>query len=220
MTIISFTYKFIFCKTLKTAGTALEVSLSALLPPTDVVTPVVPEEPGHQPRNYRYRGKRLRNHVPMTTIRQIYGDQLAGFSSFCIERHPIEKCLSHFAMLRHSPHHAHRQDASSLTWADYIETGLFPMDLPRYASQREDGHWSKEVDLVIDYPDLETGVRKFLSERGLPGFQLASRAKSGFRQQPGIPTPDQITQEERNRIMEVFNASNTFLRDNFGINYT
>ena len=48
MTIVSFAYRFIFCKTMKTAGAALEVSIASRLPATDVVTPLVPLEPSAQ----------------------------------------------------------------------------------------------------------------------------------------------------------------------------
>lgn len=52
--IISHTHQFIFIKTKKTAGTSIEVYLSAIIGESDVVTPVGVEEAtaGHRPRNF------------------------------------------------------------------------------------------------------------------------------------------------------------------------
>lgn len=219
MTIISFAYRFIFCKTMKTGGTALEVSIAARLPATDVVTPLVPPEAGHQPRNFRRHGLKLRNHVPVVRVREVFGAEVEGFAAFCIERHPIEKCLSHYAMLQHSPKHHKRSKFQGMTWPEYVEHGVFPIDLPRYASQDRNGNWFPEVNLVIDYQDLERGVSQFLLGRGLAGFKMLSTAKSGFRERPGVPRREDVLEKQARVIMQRFEASTAFLSANFGIDY-
>ena len=50
--IISHTHKFIFIKTVKTAGTSIEGFLSQHCGPEDVLTPIFPPIEGHEPRNY------------------------------------------------------------------------------------------------------------------------------------------------------------------------
>jgi hypothetical protein len=50
--IISHKHKFIFIKTVKTAGTSLEVFLAQHCGPDDVLTLFDPPIEGHQPRNY------------------------------------------------------------------------------------------------------------------------------------------------------------------------
>jgi hypothetical protein len=51
--VISHRYRFIFVKTGKTAGTSIEVFLSSVCGPEDVLTPFSKPEQGHRPRNYR-----------------------------------------------------------------------------------------------------------------------------------------------------------------------
>lgn len=220
MTIVSFAHRFIFCKTMKTAGTALEVSIAARLPATDVVTPLVPPEPGHRPRNFRHQGIRLRNHVPVARIRDVFGEDVAGFSAFCIERHPVEKCLSHYAMVRHSPKHLKRGEFRGMSWSDYVQHGVFPVDLARYASPDRSGAWIPDVDAVIDYNGMETGVARYLSERGLRDFKMVSMAKSGFRERAGVPRLEDVSGAQVEIIMGKFQASNNFLAKYFGIDYS
>lgn len=219
MTIVSFAYRFIFCKTMKTAGTALEVSIASRLPATDVVTPLVPPEPGHRPRNFRHQGVRLRNHVPVARIRDVFGSDVEGFSAFCIERHPVEKCLSHYAMVRHSPKHLKRGEFQGMTWSDYVQHGVFPIDLARYASPDQSGGWVPAVDVIIDYTEMENGVAKFLLERGLRDFKMISKAKSGFRKRAGVPQSQDVSGAQVEAIMRKFQASNDFLAKHFGIVY-
>jgi len=50
--VISHRYRFIFVKTGRTAGTSIEVFLSSVCGPEDVLTPFSEPEEGHRPRNY------------------------------------------------------------------------------------------------------------------------------------------------------------------------
>ena len=53
--IVSHEHRFIFFKTHKTAGTSIEVCLSTLAGADTIVTPVMPPELGHTPRNWHRR---------------------------------------------------------------------------------------------------------------------------------------------------------------------
>ena len=59
--IISHAHKFIFLKTKKTAGTSIELALSQLCGPDDVIPPITESDetlraPGSEPRNWRVHG--------------------------------------------------------------------------------------------------------------------------------------------------------------------
>ena len=74
--VISHKYRFIFIKTRKTAGTSLEVFLSRICTPNDVLTPINPPVQTHKARNYTGLWNPLaellfyRGHTPYSTIKQ------------------------------------------------------------------------------------------------------------------------------------------------------
>ena len=50
--IISHKFKFIFIKTLKTAGTSIEISLSKYCSEYDILTPIFSKDIKHKPKNF------------------------------------------------------------------------------------------------------------------------------------------------------------------------
>jgi hypothetical protein len=148
-------------------------------------------------------------------------ERVEGFPAFCIERHPLDKCLSHYAMIVGRPHHGkgQRQVLKSMSWSEYVRHGNFPVDLSLYPTQAPNDPWQPDVAAVIDYRHLEHGVATFLESCGLSGFSIQSRAKSGFRSHAGVPSPDQVSSEERGIVMRAFGDTITFLADHFGIIY-
>ncbi|MEM7465210.1 MAG: sulfotransferase family 2 domain-containing protein, partial [Pseudomonadota bacterium] len=131
--IISHKYKFIFIKTLKTAGTSIEVDLSKILGENDVATKIRPRVEGHIAQNYGFRKHGLFkhewiNHTPASIIRKHLGARIFdNYFKFCVEREPVDKCISHYSMYQNSPKHKSRE-LSNLTWEEYLEIGNFPVD--------------------------------------------------------------------------------------------
>ncbi len=82
MTIVSFAYRFIFCKTMKTAGTALEVSIASRLPATDVVTPLVPLEPAIGPETSGTKASDCVTMFPWPESEMSSAMMLKAFKSF------------------------------------------------------------------------------------------------------------------------------------------
>ncbi len=220
MTIISNKYNFIFVKTTKTAGTSIELELSKLVEDDAVVTPIVPVEPGHSPRNYS-RGRFYKpyyNHMPASLIRRYLGSK-TYFSkfSFCIERNPITKCISHYHMLANSPHHG--ADASrTLSWADYVDRGEFPIDVDKYVDI-VDGRRQLIVNEVLAYEELPKELARIGLRIGLGAFQVDARAKSEYSRLKRV-TPSDVTEVQRVVIMRAFAESLTYagLDQYYGLN--
>jgi hypothetical protein len=205
--VISHAYKLIFIKTVKTAGTSMEACLSRCLPATDSLTPIYPPVDCHQPRNWDLgNGIRLRNHMPMSEVLKIYNSEIADYKSWCVERHPIDKCISHYAMLINSPQH--NEGNEDLGWAEYIESRRFPIDIDKWSIGE-----SAVVDKIFDYSKIRLEVPNYLfNEFGIPGFSLDATAKSGFRK-GRVPICDEISSYHRSIIMNEFEHSNSLLRD-------
>ncbi|HEY5410984.1 MAG TPA: sulfotransferase family 2 domain-containing protein [Caulobacteraceae bacterium] len=197
MAIVSHELGFIFCKTRKTAGTSLEVYLARRCGPADVVTPIHPPNPEHQPRNHR--GKKLYGHMPMAELKEILGDSFQRYFKFCVERHPVDKCISHYAMLTQSP--AHRNLSKPSSWDEYVNRRKFPMDFNKYTT--EDGRLL--VDKIYRYEDLDSMLAELSSRFGWPNESLDVYEKAGFRDL--APTVEDVTDRQREIIFEAFQPS-------------
>jgi hypothetical protein len=198
MAIISFSRQFIFIKTRKTAGTSMEVHLAAACGPDDIVTPIRPERSGHQPRNFEAG---FYNHMSATEIVPLLPSGLDGFFSFCFERHPIEKCLSFYAMQRNSPFHLHPGNPQS--WDEYVDRGEFPVDVDQYT----DGAGNLMVDRVYRYEAMDEALLEIESRTGISTEPELPREKSGFRYD--VPTFSEVMArpKQKNAIMAAFGRS-------------
>jgi len=186
MTVISFNHNFIFIKTRKTAGTSLEVHLSQECSENDIVTPIYPENPTHRPRNYKAQNGAIifYNHMPAIEIRARCSDTFQQSYKFCFERHPVDKCLSHFAMMLNSPFHYEERNPTS--WEEYLERGQFPIDTALYTD--EEGKLL--VDELYKYEKLADALFDIATKTSIASRSLNIREKSGFRY--NIPTFTEI----------------------------
>lgn len=119
--IISHKHKFIFIKTKKTAGTSIEIALSAICGDKDVITLIEVEDEILRKKitdrnfqnikipfsKYRFKDwlrffknrKRLAfyNHMSASTIKRYVDETVwSSYFKFCFEREPAAKCISHF----------------------------------------------------------------------------------------------------------------------------
>ena len=194
--IISHKYKFIFIKTVKTAGTSIEVFLSKICDESDVITPVEPAEEGHIPRNYKglwnplreiwhkeHRGcKRTRddflsrrkfyNHIPARVLRnRIPSDIWNGYYKFCVERNPWDKTISHFNMVR-------KRKNESLTFDQYLKTENLCHNWPIYMDNKD----NVLVDRIIPFESLNEGLGEVFERLSVPySGKLEEKAKSNYR---------------------------------------
>jgi len=171
--IISHRHRMIFIKTRKTAGTSFEVALAKICGSEDIVTPVIPEVPGHVPRNFQG----FYNHMPASHVAQaLPSDQFNGYFKFCFERHPYTKTASQYYMLKNSKHHQIAGHGNRLTPAQFLALNKLPLDRDKYTA---DGKII--VDMVFKYEQLDESI-EFLSERIGTPLPALEHIKSGFRE--------------------------------------
>jgi len=202
MAIISFRHRFIFIKTRKTAGTSLEIHLARHRGAGDIITPILPKVKGHVPQNYELDLEHFYyNHMRATRIRQLQPTAFSSFFKFCFERHPVDKCLSDYAMLKNSGFHTSPSNPQS--WDEYLERGEFPVDADKYCDQ--DGR--SIIDRVYKYEEMEIALADIGSRLGLGLGPLTEREKVGFRY--GVPTVQQVMDcaSQRDRIFAAFGPS-------------
>lgn len=167
--IVSHRHRLVFIKTLKTAGTSIEVYLSPRVGDDAVVTPIWPAEPGHEPRNH----EGFYNHMSASEARDALGeDRWADYFSFAVERNPWDKLVSHYAMERHR----HR---GQLDWDTYFAHQEMLSFRSIYCAPDGNGVL---VDRVIRYEQLDEGLGEIFAARDIEwSGSLGVRAKSGFR---------------------------------------
>ena len=205
MAIISYRHRFIFIKNLKTAGTSLEVHLARQCGEGDIVTEIEPPNPGHRPRNFAdAAGQTLFfNHMPAMRIRDLLPGQFGDFYKFCFERHPVDKCLSHCAMIINSPR---RRAANGIgSWEAYIERGEFPLDVGRYTDDRGE----LLVDKVYKYEALTELLSAIATRLGMRDRPLLVREKANLRY--GVPSVQEVMARRDQRTM-IFDAFGPTLR--------
>lgn len=195
--IVSHRHKLIFVKTLKSAGTSIELELARHCGPDDIVTPIFPGIPGHRPRNWRgwfapWRGvrrsgdlrknlleclrrDRIYNHIPARFARaRLPADVWDSYLKVCVERNPWDKTLSHFHMFRNAAWHRHHDP--ELTLDRYLENRIFCHNAPFYCDTRG----KPLVDRVLRYDRLDAELAGLFAEIGVP-FEGLPQAKSTLR---------------------------------------
>jgi hypothetical protein len=217
--IISHKHKFIFVKTVKTAGTSLELFLSQHCGPDDLLTPFDSPIERHQPRNYegsanptfeilrlpfgprsawkclRADRRRFYNHMPAWVVRlRVPPAVWNSYFKFCVERNPWDKVLSHYHM------HAYRV-GGALSLEQYFARGKFPINYPRYT----DPSGSRIiVDRVLRYENLTEELGEIFARLKLPfGGDLGVRKKGHFRTDR-TPYQSVFSPEQRQTVERIF----------------
>ena len=102
--IVSHEHRFIFLKTRKTAGTSVEIALSRICGPDDIITPITETDEqlrkaagGRPPQHYTAPPLEIegRAHMPASAVRRIVGtDVWESYFKFAIERNPWDAVVS------------------------------------------------------------------------------------------------------------------------------
>ncbi|WP_005033243.1 hypothetical protein [Holophaga foetida] len=167
--IISHKHKFIFIKTLKTAGTSLEIFLSQHCGRRDVVTPIHPHVEPHRARNHNG----FFNHIPASAVKkQLPLEVWNHYFKFCIERNPWDKTLSHYWMERF-------RATGELSFDSYLSKGEFPMNHPLYTDPKTS---EVMVDRIVRYENLMDELGEIFLHLGIPfNGSLNANAKGDYR---------------------------------------
>ncbi len=197
--LISHKYKFIFIKTKKTAGTSIEIELGKNMGDNDVITPIKPNFEGHLPRNFIYEGYNLFNHISAQSLKKILPKNIfENYYKFCVEREPVDKCISDYSMLKNSPYHNY--NTKFLKWNEYISARSFPVDVDKYTDEKN----KLFVDKIIKYENLNDEMYEISQRLNIPFSGIKVRAKSGFRENVTV------TREQKEIIYEAFKQSNKY----------
>jgi len=217
--IISHKYKFIFIKTAKTAGTSIEVFLAGHCDESDIVTPIIPPEQSHLPRNFSgyfnpipeilshkphqafrtlanfLRKKKFYNHISASLIKSRVSKSVwDNYFKFCIERNPWDKTLSHYYFVK--------SKKNDLSFDGYMRERKFPFNYPYYT----DGMSHKKiiVDKVVKYESLSGSLKDICDNLGIQ-FQsfLDVKAKTIHRQDKR-PYQEVFSEKHRRIIAESF----------------
>ncbi|MAG32248.1 MAG: hypothetical protein CL908_15300 [Deltaproteobacteria bacterium] len=216
--LISHEYQFIFIKTVKTAGTSIEVFLSQVCDAGDVVTPISPPVDLHRPRNHAgwfdpipelvesggrsfwstlqdlAARRRFYNHIPARTVRaRLPRETWDSYFKFCVERNPWDKAVSHFHMCRH-------RKAGRYTLDQYFADGRSCRNSPRYT----DSQGGILVDRILRYEDLEAELDSVFGMLGVPfDGSLGVRAKSGYRPE-GQSYREALSDRQRRDVARIY----------------
>lgn len=181
--IVSHAHRFVFLKTRKTAGTSVEIALSTVCGPQDVITPVTEaderlraEYGGRPPQHYESPPlpRRAFNHMPASMVRQLVGREAwEDYYTFSIERNPWDAVVSLF-------HWRHREDPDPPGFADFVrEPVVEELAVKNYRGYRINGEVA--VDRVLRYESLGEELAQVWARLGLPGEPRLPRAKGGSR---------------------------------------
>lgn len=196
--IVSHEHKFIFLKTKKTAGTSIELALSALCGPDDIIAPITEGDEalravGSGPRNWRMHGwwqserplfKRrwlkvaaqdygFYNHMPAKDARALLNDEKVwrSYFKFAFDRNPWDRQVSFY-------HHRYRRKAVPPPFADFIHSDQRAR-LNNFEIYSIDGDLA--VDFVGRFETLEQDLKHALERVGLRLDNALPRAKTAFR---------------------------------------
>lgn len=197
--IISHEHKFIFIKTMKTAGTSIEIALSKFCGAGDVITPITPADEAMR-RELGFRGaqnyiipftrysakdwarlvtrrtgrKRFVNHMPARRVRRAIDPEVwNSYFKFCVERNPWDKVVSLYYW-RH-------QSEPRPSLSQFIQSGEMTIGVRRggYDVYSIDGQVA--VDRILRYERLNEELQDVAAQLKLPGTLQLPRAKGGTR---------------------------------------
>jgi Sulfotransferase family len=214
--IVSHAHKFIFLKTKKTAGTSIELALSELCGPEDVISPLTAIDEAKRAgkrvaQNWKRHGwwdsprplfKRrwfkftaadygFYNHMPAAEARALIDDKVwRSYFKFAFERNPWDRQVSFY-------HHRYRGEKEPPPFSRFMHQDRAAR-LNNYDIYAIDG--TVAVDFVGRYERLEEDLALALGRIGVAAPALP-RAKGTFRQTK-VPYREYYDDETREMVRD------------------
>jgi hypothetical protein len=205
--IVSHEHRFIFLKTRKTAGTSVEIALSRICGPKDIITPIADTDEqlrnavgGRPPQHYTAPPLEMeaRAHLPANAVRRLVGaDIWENYFKFAIERNPWDAVVSLY-------YWRIRDNAKPTSFEDFVNSD----EVPRWANKNARIYRLQDkvaVDELIRFESLDTDVDGLWSSLGLPGAPELPRAKGDFRPREAR-YPTMYTPATAARVGDIFAA--------------
>ena len=216
--LISHKYKFIFIKVHKTAGTSIQVELARIMADDDIFVPKILNNP-KAPKFYRrikpyiqrispHGLKRwllpyeplLHPHMSARHVKKYIGAEVFNsYFKFCVEREPVDKCVSRYWWLKRNPNYSRALVYGNMSWECFLEKRFWPVSAHLWTDEAGD----LMVDRILRYENLNEEMRQVGRELGFHIEMIGARHKKGTRR-PGI----KVSEEQREMIYQAFAESN------------
>lgn len=217
--IISHKHRFIFLKTIKTAGTSVEIALSKFCGPEDILATLAKRDEAARAK-LGYRGaqnheapmaeyhlkdywrrlsgrkkKRFVSQSPAIEVRDFLGHEIwEQYFKFCIERNPWDRVLSHY--------YWRTKDRPDSDLDSYLASDEI-FRLKRHGIELYSIDGQPAVDRVCLYESLTDELEAVRQILALPESLSLPQAKSGYRKDRRHYR-DILTENQKNRIAAVF----------------
>ena len=137
--------------------------------------------------------------MPGQEIKKCIGKKIYNtYFKFCVEREPVDKCISHFSMFKNSPHH--KSKITEMSWSEYINSNYLPIDYLKYTDVSK----NLIVDKILKYENLDFELKETLKKLGIKFNKLNVKAKANYRIKIDVSNNDKI------KIYEAFKESNQY----------
>ncbi len=201
--IISHKHKFIFIKTNKTAGTSIEIALSKVCGPDDVITPITAEDEATRrslgytgPQNCTGRnGVEFFHHMSAASIKEGVDQKVWDqYYKFCFERNPWDRMISMYYWRNKS-------------WPRTSIAKFLQTDAPSVLTKRGYDLYSINGRIVVDrvcrFESIAQDLEEVCLHLGITESLELPRAKSRYRKDKSH-YKDILSEKESKKIAEMF----------------
>ncbi|MBC6407715.1 MAG: hypothetical protein GDA40_06090 [Rhodobacteraceae bacterium] len=212
--LISHKYKFIFIKNHKTASTSTQLELARFMTKGDTFAPKALKYPKRSGlfasahRSYMIRlerwlrlDERWHGHMPARDVKKHIGAEVFdSYFKFCVEREPVDKCISKYWFLKGHPNSNVRKRWVNKSWEQFFDD-IEPWPIDTHLWTDKAGHLM--MNRILRYENLNEEIRQVGRELGFHIEGINSYRGKRTRR-PGI----KITEEQREMIYQAFAESN------------